>query len=146
MPEPLRQRTISTLRLVLGAILIYAAYVKIAAGWLSFAASVGSYEILPDWAVIFVANWLPWFELVLGLLVVSGFGIRWTGTLTTVLLTAFFAAVTRAYIKGLKIDCGCFGPGEELGKLTLVRDGSFLAMAALLTVFAFWPSRRARLS
>ena len=45
--------------------------------------------------------------------------------------------MVRSYVVGLKIDCGCFGPGEALGPKTLARDGSLLALAIAVTVGAF---------
>ena len=142
MPDTFRRRTMIVLQLVLGGILLVAALAKLTSPWMSFALSVDSYQILPDWAVLLIARFLPWFELLLGLALISGFGIRWTGALTTILLLLFFAVVVRSYRNGLTIDCGCFGPGEKLDAMTLVRDGSFVAMSILLTVFAFWPARR----
>lgn len=142
MPETFRHRTMFILQLVLGGILLVAAFAKLNLPWMNFALSVDSYQILPDWAVLLVARFLPWFELLLGLVLISGFGIRWTGSLTTILLMLFFAVVVRSYRNGLTIDCGCFGPGEKLDAMTLVRDGSFVVMSILLTVLAFWPSRR----
>jgi uncharacterized membrane protein YphA (DoxX/SURF4 family) len=125
------------LRLLLGAIFIYAAYVKLKDPWIMFAASIGSYELLPDWAVMLVAHYLPWFELLLGLLLASGFALPWTALVTTLQLLAFFSVMLRSYLKGLQIDCGCFGPGEALTWKTLARDGSLAACAILLTILAF---------
>jgi len=39
-------------------------------------------------------------------------------------------------MKGMQIDCGCFGPGERLSWLTLLRDGALLAASLWLTVMA----------
>jgi hypothetical protein len=43
----------------------------------------------------------------------------------------------RSWAAGLKIDCGCFGPGEALGPKTLVRDGSLVALSIAVTIGAF---------
>jgi hypothetical protein len=45
--------------------------------------------------------------------------------------------MVRTYMAGLEINCGCFGPGERLGPLTLLRDGSLLALALAVTIGAF---------
>ena len=52
----------------------------------------------------------------------------------------------RAYIQGQGIDCGCFGVGEAISPKTLLRDGSMLAAAVLLTVGAFVRQSRAGFS
>src|ERR1017187_841230 len=102
-------------RLVVGAIFIYAAYIKLTMPWLTFAMSVDAYQILPDWGVFLVARLLPGFELLIGLLLVSGFGLRWSSPVVNLLLGVFLAAMFRAYLQGKSIDCGCFGPGDRLG-------------------------------
>jgi hypothetical protein len=63
---------------------------------------------------------------------------------STALLTVFFSAIVRAYSLGLTINCGCFSTNEALNKVTILRDGSFLAASLILTIFAFLARRRAR--
>lgn len=125
------------LRLVLGAIFVYAAYLKLKEPWVVFAMSIDSYKLLPEWGVLLVAHTLPWFELALGLLLISGYGLPWAGLVTTLQLLAFFSMMLRAYLKGLEIDCGCFGPGEALTWKTLVRDGLLTVCSIFLTFLAF---------
>ena len=129
-------------RLFLGGIFLYAAYTKLRLPWISFAATVQNYELLPDSAVIFVARTLPWFELVLGILLVIGAGMRWVGAAASALLLAFFAIMVRAYALGMDIDCGCFGPGDRLSGMTLLRDGLLLSLSLVLTIAAFSKARR----
>ncbi len=131
-------------RVALGVVFTYAAFLKVSISWLTFAASIDAYQILPDWAVTPVAQLLPWLELALGLLLVSGFAVRWTGTAVALLLGGFFSAMVRAHMKGLDIDCGCFGPGEKIGSNTFLRDGSLVALAAMVTLGAFLRGSPAR--
>jgi uncharacterized membrane protein YphA (DoxX/SURF4 family) len=121
----------------LGAIFTYAAFLKVSMSWLTFAASIDAYQILPDWAVTPLAQLLPWFELALGLVLVSGFAVRWAAPAVTLLLAGFFSAMVQAHMKGLDIDCGCFGPGEKIGSNTFLRDGSLVALALCVTLGAF---------
>jgi uncharacterized membrane protein YphA (DoxX/SURF4 family) len=125
------------LRLALGAVFIYAAYTKLSQPWLAFALSIDSYGILPEWGVLTVARTLPWFELILGVALASGFRLRYTALIATALLLAFLAMMIRAYAKGMGIDCGCFGAGEALSAKTLARDGALTAAGVFLTVSAF---------
>ena len=127
----------------LGAVLLYASYTKLKFPWISFAATVESYKILPDAAVMPVARALPWVELSLGVLLVLGFGLRWVGTAASALLLAFFTILARAYALGMQIDCGCFGPADILSWKTLVRDGALVALAVAVTASAFVRARRA---
>ena len=50
--------------------------------------------------------------------------------------------MVRTYMAGLEINCGCFGPGERLGPLTLLRDGSLLALGLAVTIGAFMLRRK----
>ncbi|HYL46734.1 MAG TPA: MauE/DoxX family redox-associated membrane protein [Candidatus Limnocylindrales bacterium] len=107
-----------------------------------FAMQVDSYQLLPETKVSLAAHLLPPFELVLGLWLLSGIGLRYSSLLTTILLAGFFAVMVRTFALGLEINCGCFGPGERLGPKTLLRDGSLLALSLLVTAGAFLRSRR----
>src|SRR5262249_31950294 len=98
------------LRIALGGILIYAAYVKLRVPWQIFAMGIDSYKILPEWGAMFVARTLPWFELLIGVLLIVGRLRRISTTVTSALLLVFFGLMVRAYAKGMEIDCGCFGP------------------------------------
>ena len=137
-------------RLALGAIFIYAAFTKLHfnGGWhfgdyhFFFGMVISSYNILPLGAVEWAARILPWFELLLGILLIAGVALRWTGLLACVLLLVFIGAMTRAYMNGLEIMCGCFGNNEKLGPLTLLRDSSLLAPALAVTIGAFLSKER----
>lgn len=125
------------LRLLLGGVLLYAAYTKIRDPWEVFAMSIAAYGLLPEWAVSAVARTLPWLEAVLGVLIIRGYALRYTSLATTGLLGTFFAVMLFSFARGLGIDCGCFGPGETLGPQTLLRDGVLLAASIQLTVLCF---------
>ena len=125
------------LRVLLGAIFIYAAWTKLHTPWELFAISFDSYQILPLRAVEFVARTLPWFELAVGVLLIAGIWLRSAAIATTLLLAVFFGLMVRAYASGQQIDCGCFGPGELISWKTLLRDGSLLAASLALTWMAF---------
>jgi uncharacterized membrane protein YphA (DoxX/SURF4 family) len=126
-------------RLVLGGVFIYAAWTKLRDPWLLFAMSIDAYHVLPQWAVMVVARTLPWFELVLGLVLVSSRLPRISATAASVLLAVFFGLMVQAYAKGETIACGCFGPGEAISPITLLRDGSLLAGGLFLAVMSFRP-------
>lgn len=125
------------LRILLGAIFCYAAYTKLRQEWLVFALSIDAYRLLPSWAVFTIARWLPWVELALGLLLLSGIWLRAAALATSLLLAGFYGAMIYAYSSGSGIDCGCFGVGEAVSPLTLTRDGLLLAAALALTFIAF---------
>jgi uncharacterized membrane protein YphA (DoxX/SURF4 family) len=141
-------------RVALGLIFLIAAYTKLHfnGGWhfgdyhFFFGMAINSYNLLPLWAVEWMARGLPWFEVVLGTFLIAGIGLRWTGIAASALLLVFISAMTRAYILHLEIMCGCFGNNEKLGPLTLLRDSTMLLLAIAVTIGAFLIAKRKKLS
>lgn len=132
-----RRTLILTARLALGAVFLYAGYTKLRQPWPIFAMAINAYGVLPEWSVAWIARTLPAFELLLGVLLIVGYQLRYVAAVASGLLAAFFAVMVRSYLKGLGIDCGCFGVGEALSVRTLVRDGLLVGVSLLLTVAAF---------
>ncbi len=132
------------LRVALGAVFVYAAWLKLPwhQPWQLFAGAIGDYKILPDWAIAPLARTLPWLELLLGLMLVAGVGLRIAATGVTALLAVFFSLMVRAYAQGMEISCGCFGPGEVISWKTLLRDGSLLVAGVVVTWWSFARPRR----
>jgi uncharacterized membrane protein YphA (DoxX/SURF4 family) len=129
-------------RLILGGVFAYAGYTKLRQPWMLFAMSINSYQIVSEASTKLLAQTLPWFELALGLVLVTGWILRWSATVASALLVFFFSVMLHAYMKNLEIFCGCFGVGEKLGPITLVRDGSLAALALAVTIGAFVMHRR----
>src|SRR5258705_939382 len=98
------------LRIALGAIFVYAAWTKLKDPWALFAMAIDSYQVLPMWAVEWLARTLPWAELLIGVLLIAGRWMRLSTVITSLLLLVFFTLMIRAYVKGIEINCGCFGP------------------------------------
>jgi len=135
------------LRIVLGAIFIYAAYLKLHESWRLFAMDIDAYGVLPSngiWLEL-VARTLPWLEAALGVWLIAGFWLRGSATLAAAMMLGFIGLMTWARLKGLNINCGCFGTGEKISWITMLRDGSLLAAALLLAVGSHCGRRRARI-
>lgn len=129
-------------RLILAAIFVVAAYMKLRAPWIEFAGELNAFGILPESALEPVARTLPWCELALGVALISGIWQRWFALIASLVLAFFFTVMLRSYIVGLRIDCGCFGPGDALGPKTLARDFSMLVIAVAVTLGSFRTARR----
>lgn len=140
-PFNLRRALVLIGRLLLGAVFLYAAYTKLRQPSMLFALSIDSYQLLPPAGVVLVARTLPWVELSLGVLLIAGFWLRYVAAAATTMLLVFFGIMVRSHLKGLGIDCGCFGVGEALGVRTLIRDGLLLAVAFGVTLGAFLNAR-----
>ncbi len=102
--------------------------------------AVRAYDVLPRASVAVVAAVLPWLEIALGLVLLAGLATRVAAVAASGLLLVFVAGVTQAWVRGLAIDCGCFGgggavdPDETTYGQELLRDVAFLLMAGWLVV------------
>jgi putative oxidoreductase len=140
-------------RLVLGGIFVFAAYSKLHFGgaWhlqdyqFFFAMAINSYNMLPLAVVQGMARVLPWLELVLGTLLILGIGLRWVSLAITLLLLVFMAALARAAMLGLEINCGCFGYNSQKPTTELFHDSGLLILGLAVTVGAFLARRPRRL-
>src|SRR5258706_12640069 len=111
------------LRIALAGIFLYAAYTKLTLPWQIFAMSIDSFKFFPPWVVEWSAKILPWFELIVGLVLLSGRFARSAAAASTFLLVVFNFLIIRAYVRGDQVDCGCFGPGGALVWKNLVEGG-----------------------
>ena len=124
-------------RVVLGLVLLVAGALKIADPQSSVAA-VRAYELMPDAAATLVGWGLPFVELALGLLLLSGLATRPVAIASAGLLVVFTAGVASAAARGLSIDCGCFGgggpvpPDQTAYGTEIARDVGLLALAGWL--------------
>jgi len=128
---------LALLRVGLAVIFGYAAWSKLREPWMLFAMSVDAYHVLPEWASVAVARSLPWIELLLAVLLLAGLWQRVALPAASALLGVFFALMVRSYLRGEGIDCGCFGPGEAISPVTLLRDGGLVAASLVLTWSAY---------
>jgi uncharacterized membrane protein YphA (DoxX/SURF4 family) len=125
-------------RLVLGVVWIAAGAAKIT-DLDSSVRAVRAYRLLPEVAVQVVGAGLPPAEILLGIVLVAGAGVRAAAVLSALLMAAFVVGIASAWARGLRIDCGCFGSGGELGDgeapaygLDLLRDGGLLLASLFL--------------
>jgi uncharacterized membrane protein YphA (DoxX/SURF4 family) len=132
------------LRIALGAVFAYAAWLKLRVPWQLFAGAIGDYGVLPYWAVAPLARTLPWVELLLGALLIVGRWVRTAATAISLLLAGFFTLLVWAFARHMDISCGCFGPtGDPISWRTLLRDGSLLALSLAVTWMSYARRRKA---
>jgi putative oxidoreductase len=120
-------------RLALGGVLISAGLFKIGDPW-AFAEAIAHYRLLPAQGNQVLAAILPWWEISAGLLILAGLWTRPAGLLAGALFAAFGAAVAAALLRGLDIECGCFGTGAagRVGLKPLLIDILGLGLVLLL--------------
>jgi len=121
-------------RFLLGAIFILARTHKILLP-AAFAQTVYNYQILPDGLINLTAIILPWLEVLLGFLLISGFWVPGAVVMSNLLLVTFFCALVFNMARGLDIQCGCFSTSAEGNSTTtwyLIRDAVLLILAIYL--------------
>jgi putative oxidoreductase len=146
-------------RVVLGVIFIYAGCSKIvlpnklywplpmlkfsvAANLSNFGFQVESYKMLSAGGVAFVAHVLPFAEVLLGLLLLTGWRLHIWATVVSLFMLMFLTVVTRAYLLHMDINCGCFAAPEPVSLKKILEDSAMVLLAVLMTAFAFIEARK----
>lgn len=124
-------------RLVVGAVFIAAGAIKLPNPADSVAA-VRAYQALPHQLVEPVGQLLPVVEVVVGAMLVLGLLTRGASVVAAVLLVVFIAGIVSVWVRGISIDCGCFGGGGyDPGAMDkypweIARDVALLAASVFL--------------
>jgi uncharacterized membrane protein YphA (DoxX/SURF4 family) len=106
----------------------------------AFAMEINRYQLIPWWSCALLALLLPWLEIFVGIALLTHWFSRGALAWVTALLIVFSLALLSAMLRGLSIDCGCFGRvWQSTGTFwPLLRNLVLLGM----TVFLWWKPRR----
>jgi len=105
-----RGYAVHAISLGVAAVFIYAGIDKIRDP-LQFADSIAAFAILPAVLINLLAMGLPPFEIASGLLLIGPWTRRVGSLAVAVILVVFMIALSSALLRGLTLDCGCFGVG-----------------------------------
>ncbi len=124
------------LALLVGGAFIYAGALK---AWdpIKFASDIQNFHIL-SWPLgMRLAFYLPWLEMICGLALIVGWMRRGATAILTLLIVIFIAATVAAKLRGIDLDCGCFGSATKNLTFTwhLVIDFALLAGLLGLGIF-----------
>ncbi len=151
LAESARRRRVLAQQLLSWAVRIGVATVFVVAAvpkagdLLSFAADIRNYQVFPERSLHVIAAIVPMLELVGAAALLSGHP-RWVragGLLLGVLTVAFIALIASVIVRGIDLQCGCFGKqaaADAVGWPTLWRD---VALLVAIAVAAWWQPRRA---
>jgi putative oxidoreductase len=125
------------LRIVLGAIFIVAGSSKIGHPSL-FAAEIAGFRILPQVVIAPLALVLPYLEVLLGAYLILGLFTRPAAWIAVVLLALFDGAIASAVVRGMTVNCGCFGPNDTTVTTwsEVARDAAFVVLALVVALRA----------
>lgn len=121
-----RNYVVLAVSLALAGVFIYAGIDKIRdRDPIQFADSIAAFAILPAVLINLLAIGLPPFEIACGLLLLGPWTRRVGALAVAVVSVMFFTALASALLRGLTLDCGCFGvgaPSRQRMWLELVLD------------------------
>jgi uncharacterized membrane protein YphA (DoxX/SURF4 family) len=120
-------------RMMVGLLFIYACIDKIVAP-AYFAGTIQNYQLLSVSLINIVSITLPWLELICGILLMVGIWHRAAAVIISFLMTVFIIAILSVILRGLDIECGCFGSDTSANWARIVED-IFLLVFSLQIVF-----------
>lgn len=123
IPPPARRAIVVVLRVLLAAVFLGAAIPKVMDP-ASFAEDVDNYRMLPDLLIGPVAVALPAVEILIAAALLTGIHAAGAALLAGTLLVGFAAAMVQSMVRGIDLDCGCFGAVAEMrvSGLTVARN------------------------
>lgn len=117
-------------RLIVGGIFIWAGLLKIFDP-LGFAQNIANYRVFPQAISFFMALILPWIEVICGVFLVFGILRGASSLLLSGLLTGFLVLIALTFVRGIDIDCGCFGSFSRRIDYKLILMDSILLFFSL---------------
>jgi hypothetical protein len=115
----------------LAGLFLYAGGLKLADP-VGFAQDLLHYRVLPEPLIGPLAVGLPVLEIVCGLGLLTRTYMRGSALLTGLMLALFAAAMAQAKLRGINLDCGCFGAAASMQvSWTKVAINVGLAMLAI---------------
>lgn len=142
MPDDNSRRNYAVLAvsIAVAAVFIYAGLGKVREP-LQFADSTAAFAILPAVFINLFVMGLPPFEFACGVLLLAPRTRRIGALAVAVVSVMFFTALASALLRGLTLDCGCFGVGApsrsrmwvELGLDTVLFAGAMFVYLRSIT-------------
>ena len=130
--------TLWCFRLLLAGIFLYAGLLKVLDP-IGFLTVVRDFDILSDPYAAWLSMGLPWLEIMTGIALLTPWLALGGAVVAAGMLTTFIGALLSAWLRGMEIDCGCFGGGSGSDSLTSYMD--IISIRVVLLVFCavvFW--------
>lgn len=121
------------LRFVIGGVFAYAAFEKVLHP-AAFAIAVRGYKLIPFSLSNFFAIAVSWSELFAAVMLILGIFTRKAAAAIFILLLVFIVAISTVLVRGMVIDCGCFGEGGSNTTWILLVRNSLLLFGTFLII------------
>jgi putative oxidoreductase len=132
----LRNRTVLLVfRLAVGAVFVYAGLVKILEP-LDFAGNIANYQMVGPSLSFLTALILPWLEVLCGLGLALGPFKHAAALLISIMLGFFIILTLITIVRGLNVDCGCFGALSRTAGWSLVLEDAVMLFMTLCVLRA----------
>ncbi|MEK7824603.1 MAG: MauE/DoxX family redox-associated membrane protein [Candidatus Eisenbacteria bacterium] len=128
-------RSVLLAQVAVGLLFLAAALAKIGdAG--AFARQIHYYRLLPFGLENLLAITLPWIELLAALAILLRLRPQAGSVVVAGLMALFVAVVAAAVVRGLDIECGCFGTADagSVGVVKLLENLGLLALAVIASL------------
>ncbi len=122
-------------RLVVGGMFIWAGVSKIIDP-LGFAQNIANYRVFPEGISFFLALVMPWIEVICGVFLILGLFRSASALLLSAFLVVFLVLIAATLIRGIDIDCGCFGSLSGKVDYKLILTDSILLFFCLNIYFS----------
>ena len=126
-------------RIVLGGLFVYAGAAK-ALTPLDFAQNVRNYQVVGQSLSFIAALILPWLEILAGAFLVLGIWRRGAALVVSALLVFFIALTVVTMVRGLDVDCGCFGALDRKAGLGVILEDLGMLYLGLCLLLGGGPS------
>jgi uncharacterized membrane protein YphA (DoxX/SURF4 family) len=133
LARPLARRVVvRSAQIVVGVLLAWAALAKLG-DIPALARDIHQFRLLPIAGENLLAMVLPWIELTAALSLLLGIRSRAGAVVAASLMAVFTTTVALALVRGLSIECGCFGTASawRIGTAKLFENLAILAVAAV---------------
>ena len=127
-------------RLVLASVFVSAALPKVRDP-VAFSSSIEGFRIIGPTLSNWVALILPWLELIIGIGILLPWIRRSSGIIISALLLMFITLHASAWVRGLEINCGCFGfdtSEKTTNYLKMIVRNTLLLGTCLFIVYKDW--------
>ncbi|MBI5215082.1 MAG: DoxX family membrane protein [Ignavibacteriae bacterium] len=128
--------TVFLFRVGVGVLFVVAGITKLA-DTKTFAQTIQEFGITGDSISTIISYTFPIIELISGIGMIVGLGVRYSSAITMLLLLIFITLIIPIIAVGKTVNCGCFGAmsSDSVDMMLLLRDGVLFGLT--LVVFNY---------